>query len=213
MFNVTRYLDEYAGVLRRLDGTVIERMAHILRDAWKAERTVFCCGNGGSASSASHFMMDLTKLASPANGSRIRALALTESMAAVSAISNDIAYEEIFVEQMRPFLAAHDVVIGLSTSGSSPNVIRAIQYANAMGAVTMGVTGRQGKKLDALARHTLVVNSTSVQQIEDATMVAGHLLCLRVKDLIARDHEELERAETGLRPPAALRAVRSAATM
>jgi D-sedoheptulose 7-phosphate isomerase len=213
MFNVTRYLDEYAGVLRRLDGTVIERMAHILRDAWKAERTVFCCGNGGSASSASHFRMDLTKLASPANGSRIRALALTESMAAVSAISNDIAYEEIFVEQMRPFLAAHDVVIGLSTSGSSPNVIRAIQYANAMGAVTMGVTGRQGKKLDALARHTLVVNSTSVQQIEDATMVAGHLLCLRVKDLIARDHEELERAETGLRPPAALRAVRSAATM
>ncbi len=191
MFNVARYLDQYIGVLEKLDETAVERMAHVLLDAWKANRTVFCCGNGGSAASASHFMMDLTKLTAPPVGRRLRAMAVNENTAAISAISNDIAYEEIFVEQLRPFLEPNDVLIGLSTSGSSPNVIRAIQYANAMGAVTLGVTGRSGLKLGALARQTLVVDSTSVQQIEDATMVAGHLLCLRVKELIARDAVEV----------------------
>jgi len=200
MFSVSRYLDEYARVLRRLDETAAERMAHILLDAWKANRTVFCCGNGGSAASASHFMMDLTKLSSPVNGPRIRCLALTENLAAISAISNDIAYEEIFVEQLRPFLEPNDVVFGLSTSGSSPNVIRAVQFANELGAITLGVTGRQGRKLEALARHTLVVNSTSVQQIEDATMVVGHLLCLRVKELIARQTADLPVEEPVLLP-------------
>jgi len=208
VFSVSRYLDEYAGVLRGLDETAVERMAHRLRDAWKTNRTVFCCGNGGSASSASHFMMDLTKLSSPANGPRIRALALNENVAAISAISNDIAYGEIFVEQMRPFLAPNDVVIGFSTSGSSPNVIRAIDYANEEGAITMGVTGLQGRTLQRVARHTLVVNSTSVQQIEDATLAVAHLLCLRVKDLIARDATGVAAEERSL---VGVRAVRSAA--
>ncbi len=200
MFSVSRYLDDYARVLGGLDETAVERMAHRLRDAWKANRTVFCCGNGGSAASASHFMMDLTKLSSPANGRRIRALALTENVAALSAISNDIAYREIFVEQLRPFLAPDDVVIGLSTSGSSPNVIRAMEFANESGAVTLGVTGLQGSTLRALARHTLVVNSASVQQIEDATMVAGHLLCLRVRELIAREANVAPEEERVLLP-------------
>jgi len=191
MFNVARYLDQYVGVLEKLDETAVERMAHVLHGAWKANRTVFCCGNGGSAASASHFMMDLTKLTAPPTGRRLRAMAVNENTAAISAISNDIAYEEIFVEQLRPFLEPNDVVIGLSTSGSSRNVIRAVQYANSVGAVTLGVTGRSGLKLGALARHTLVVDSTSVQQIEDATMVVGHLLCLRVKELVARDATEV----------------------
>lgn len=191
MFNVARYLDQYIGVLEKLDETAVERMAHVLHEAWKANRTVFCCGNGGSAASASHFMMDLTKLTAPPTGRRLRAMAVNENTAAISAISNDIAYDEIFVEQLRPFLEPNDVLIGLSTSGSSRNVIKAVQYANSEGAVTLGVTGRSGLKLGALARHTLVVDSTSVQQIEDATMVVGHLLCLRVKEMVARDATEV----------------------
>jgi DNA-binding MurR/RpiR family transcriptional regulator len=85
------------------------------------------------------------------------------------------------------FVDPQDVVIGFSTSGSSPNVIRAIEYANSVGAMTIGITGRRGQQLGALAHRTLVVDSTSVQQIEDATMVVGHLVCLRVKELIAQD--------------------------
>jgi D-sedoheptulose 7-phosphate isomerase len=113
-------------------------------------------------------------------------VALTESVAAISAIGNDVAYEEIFSEQLRSFAEQGDVVMGLSTSGSSPNVLRAIAEANAMGAFTIGVTGRGGHKLRAAARHAIVIDSTSVQHVEDATMVAGHLLCLRVKAVIQR---------------------------
>jgi D-sedoheptulose 7-phosphate isomerase len=187
VFNVRGYVQDYLEVLRQLDVTMVEKMARIILEAWRANRTVFCCGNGGSASSSSHFIMDLTKLTAPTRGHRLRAMALNENCAAISAISNDIAYEEIFVEQLRPFLSPGDVLIGFSTSGSSPNVIRAMQYGNAAGAVTIGITGSRGLKLKTLAQHTLMVQSTSVQQVEDATMVVGHLLCLRVKELIEQD--------------------------
>jgi D-sedoheptulose 7-phosphate isomerase len=114
-------------------------------------------------------------------------LALNESVAAISAIANDFSYDEIFAEQLRSFMAPNDVLVAFSTSGSSPNVLRAVEYANRSAAVTVAVTGRQGAKLHRLAQHALVVNASSVQQIEDATMVVGHLLCLRTKELIAHE--------------------------
>jgi D-sedoheptulose 7-phosphate isomerase len=190
--NFGQYLAEYTTVLRSLSWADIESIAAALLRAWKEGRTVFCCGNGGSAANASHFMMDLAKLTAPVRGPRLRAMALNENIAAISAISNDISYEEIFAEQLRMFLDPNDVVIGFSTSGSSPNVIRAIEYANSVGAVTFGITGRRGLQLEALAQETIVIDSTSVQQIEDATMVIGHLVCLRVKELIAQESTPLE---------------------
>jgi D-sedoheptulose 7-phosphate isomerase len=186
-FNISAYLTQYMNVLARLDTAAVDRMADVLVGAWEGGRTVFCCGNGGSAASASHFTADLTKLTAPVRGPRLRAMALNESLAAISAISNDISYEEIFAEQLRAFLAPGDVVIGFSTSGSSPNVLRGLQYANTAGAITLGVTGCHGAKLEKLAQFPLVIDSASVQHIEDATMVVGHLLCLRVKELIARE--------------------------
>lgn len=190
MFSVERYLDAYLGLLSHLNATAIEGLAQVLAGAWRTNRTVFCCGNGGSATNACHFVADLTKLTAPAQGRRLRALALTESVAAISAIANDISYDEIFVEQMRAFIAPNDVLLAFSTSGASPNVLRAVEYANSASAVTVAVTGRQGVRLQALAQHALVLDSTSVQQIEDATMVVGHLLCLRTKELIARESLE-----------------------
>jgi D-sedoheptulose 7-phosphate isomerase len=189
MFDTRRYLEDYLEVLRRLDDAGVERIAGLLFDAWRAGRTVFCCGNGGSAASAMHFTMDLTKLTAPARGRRLRAMALTESVSAMTAIGNDIAYEEVFAEQLRAFLSPGDVVLGFSTSGSSPNVLRAIEFANEAGATTVGVTGRTGTTLGTLAHHTVYVDSTSVQHVEDATMVVVHLLCLRVKELIAHASE------------------------
>jgi D-sedoheptulose 7-phosphate isomerase len=184
MFNLQEYLSEYVRVLRCLDGAQVERMAEAIVGAWVAGRTVFVCGNGGSASSASHIATDLTKLTGPPKGPRLRAVSLTESASTISAIANDIAYDQIFVEQLRAFCQRNDVVIGLSTSGSSPNVLAALEYANSVGATTLGITGRNGTPLRQTAKHTLVVDSTSVQHTEDATMVAGHVLCLRVKDAL-----------------------------
>jgi D-sedoheptulose 7-phosphate isomerase len=180
------YMTDYVGVLRRLDGPAIERIVETVAGAWLAERTVFLCGNGGSAASAIHLAADLAKLTAPSHGRRLRAVALNENASAISAIANDLCYSEIFAEQLRTFAQSGDVLLGLSTSGSSPNVLRAVDYANSIGVLTVGITGRGGQKLADLARQTLVIDSLSTQHVEDATMVAGHVLCLRVKEVIER---------------------------
>jgi D-sedoheptulose 7-phosphate isomerase len=212
MFNLQEYLTEYVRVLRRLDAAVVERMAESIVGAWLTGRTVFLCGNGGSASSASHIATDLTKLTAPQGGPRLRAVSLTESASTISAIANDIAFDQIFTEQLRAFCQRNDVVIGLSTSGSSPNVLSALEYANSVGATTLGITGRNGRLLRQLAKHTLIVDSTSVQHTEDATMVAGHVLCLRVREALQVMHvQSLRRQQPATLQPAPVSVV-SAAT-
>jgi D-sedoheptulose 7-phosphate isomerase len=184
MFNLRVYLDDYVRVLQRPDWPSIEQVADVILRAWHEQRTVFLCGNGGSAASASHIAADLTKLTAPAFGPRLRAVSMTESTSALSAIANDVAYEQVFAEQLRAFCQPGDVVIGLSTSGASPNVLRAIEFANSIHATTVGITGAEGKKLTQIVKHPIVISSTSVQHIEDATMVLGHILCLRVRESI-----------------------------
>jgi D-sedoheptulose 7-phosphate isomerase len=178
------YIDGFVAVLRRIDQAAVKRLAFLVFSAWRGRHTVFLCGNGGNAANAAHFATDLTKLTAPPEGPRLRAVALGESLSGLTAVANDIAYEQVFAEQLRGFLSPHDLVIGLSTSGSSPNVLRAIEYANEAGAVTIGITGLDGHKLEASARYPLVIGSSSVQQIEDATMLIGHLVCLQVRDLV-----------------------------
>jgi D-sedoheptulose 7-phosphate isomerase len=126
------------------------------------------------------------KLTAPAAGPRLRAVALGESLPGLTAAANDLACQDVYAEQLKAFLEPGDVVIGLSTSGSSPNVLRALELASEVGAITAGVTSTSGAALRARAQHVVLVQSDSVQHIEDATMVAGHLLCLIVRDLIAR---------------------------
>lgn len=207
MFSVQAYLGQYEQVLRRLDQSAVERLVGIVFDAWRSRRTVFLCGNGGSAANACHIAADLAKLTAPARGPRLRAVAITESLPAISAIANDVAYEAVFAEQLRTFCEGGDIVIGLSTSGSSPNVLRAVEYANSVGAVTVGITGRGGRALEQIVQHAVIVDSTSVQHIEDATMVAGHILCLGVADAIRRMH-----TRTLLQPVAAELRARAALT-
>jgi D-sedoheptulose 7-phosphate isomerase len=183
--DLAQYFDSYIATLRRIDQAAVRQMSQLVYGAWVGRHTVFLCGNGGNAANAAHIATDLVKLTAPAHGPRLRAVALGESLSGLTAVGNDIAFDQIFSEQLRAFLSPHDIVIGLSTSGSSPNVLRAVEYANESGAVTMGITGLGGQKLQSCARLPIVVASSSVQQIEDATMLVGHLVCLLVRDLIA----------------------------
>lgn len=184
MLELRGYLDSYIVALRRLDLAGVTRLAQLLFAAWRGRHTVFLCGNGGSAANAAHMATDLTKLAAPPSGPRLRAVALGESVSSLSAVANDLAFEQVFAEQLRAFLSPNDLVIGLSTSGSSPNVLRAVEYANEAGGVTIGITGLRGQPLRSRVHHPLVVSSESVQSIEDATMVVGHMACLLARDLI-----------------------------
>lgn len=204
MLDLRQYLDSYIAVLRRVDHASVRRMAQLVFAAWQGRRTVFLCGNGGNSANAAHIATDLVKLTAPRRGPRLRALALGESLSGLSAVANDISYDEVFAEQLRSFLSPGDLVIGLSTSGSSPNVLRAVEYANLTGAVTVGITGLRGEKLQACAQHPIVVASTSVQQIEDATMLVGHLVCLMVRDLVLAAVEDRRMVPETTDVPAAL---------
>jgi D-sedoheptulose 7-phosphate isomerase len=132
---------------------------------------IFVCGNGGSASTASHFACDMVKGASYGRDSRFRIMALTDSMATLTAYGNDVGYEAVFAEQLRNFARPDDVVMCISGSGNSPNVLRAMEYANSIGCRTIALTGRDGGKLGPLAQLNIQAPVPHMGRIEDAHMI------------------------------------------
>ena len=142
-------------------------------------RHIFVCGNGGSASTASHFACDIVKGASFNRDSRFRIMALTDSLPTLTAYSNDVSYECVFVEQLKNFAQAGDLVMCISGSGNSPNVLRAAEYANAIGCRTLALTGRDGGKLAPLAQLNIQVPVPHMGRIEDAHMIICHMIAYR----------------------------------
>ncbi|MBL8136137.1 MAG: SIS domain-containing protein [Acidobacteria bacterium] len=184
-FSTDAYLAELTAALQALDRGAVERIAAALVDAQCAGRMVFICGNGGSAAVATHWAADLSKLTAVPGQPRLRVMCLTDSAAAITAAANDFDYQEVFTDQLRTFMGAGDVVIGISTSGRSPNVLRALEYAAAHGGLALGITGQSGDALKAVTSVTLVVASTSVQRVEDVAGIAAHLACLLARERVA----------------------------
>jgi D-sedoheptulose 7-phosphate isomerase len=149
----------------------------MLAEARDHDRTIFVCGNGGSAATASHFACDMVKGASFQKNKRFRILALTDSMATITAYSNDVCYDCVFTEQLRNFARPGDVVMAISGSGNSPNVVSAVEYANSIGCRTIGLTGRDGGKLGALAGLRIHVDDSHMGRIEDGHMTVCHMIC------------------------------------
>jgi D-sedoheptulose 7-phosphate isomerase len=181
--NPGNYVAELTQALRLLDLQAVDRLAQTLHLAYLRNRTVFFVGNGGSASTASHLAADFSKLTTRPGRARLRCMALVDSVAALTAAGNDVAYEEVFVEQLRTFMEPGDVVVGISTSGRSKNVLKAVEYANGRGATTFGITGADGGPLRAMTADSISIASLSVQQTEDLTTVAGHIACLATREL------------------------------
>jgi D-sedoheptulose 7-phosphate isomerase len=166
-----RYLTE---VLASLDRTAIAAFAQELLDAREREARIFFLGNGGSAATASHWVNDLTRW----RGRPFRAISLTENVALLTAVANDYGYEHVFRQQLENLMAPGDVVVAISASGNSPNVVEAIEYANASGAVTVGMTGFDGGRLRELA-HIVVhapTNSGEYGPAEDVHLILDHLV-------------------------------------
>lgn len=147
-----------------------------LRLARDAGRTIFVCGNGGSAATASHFVCDILKGASFNRDARFRIMALNDSLPTLTAYANDVTYDCVFVEQLKNFAQAGDVVIAISGSGNSPNVLRAIEYANSLGCRTIGLTGRDGGQLGPMSQINIHVANMHMGRIEDAHMIVMHMI-------------------------------------
>lgn len=177
-----RYKTELHNALDSIDLEKVSQAIDILREARDHGRRIFTCGNGGSASTASHFATDLVKGASFGRDSRFRILALTDSMSTLTAYSNDVSYDCVFVEQLKNFAEPGDVVIAISGSGNSPNVLRAIEYANSAGCKTIGLTGRNGGKLGELVELNIQVAHPHMGRIEDAHVIVMHMICYYFMD-------------------------------
>src|SRR5512138_3004380 len=144
------YLAQLDEGLRALDRQAVWAVIHELMRAWRERRQVFVLGNGGSAALASHMVTDLSKITVPGQP-RIRAIALTDNTALLTALGNDIAYADVFSEQLLNLCQPGDILLATSCSGNSPNVLKALQTARVLGATTIGLTGDTGGQLKELA--------------------------------------------------------------
>lgn len=174
---VSKLIDDSVTLNRALndDIDVIVQIATEITNAFVRGNKVYLFGNGGSAADAEHIAGELAGRFHM-DRDPLPAVALSANTAAITAIANDFGYEEIFARQLRGLLNKGDVVIGISTSGTSPNIITAIQEARRRGAITVALTGSRGK-LRQMAHHVLSVPSTDTPRIQECHIVAGHIIC------------------------------------
>ncbi|MGE5644853.1 MAG: SIS domain-containing protein [Acidobacteriota bacterium] len=174
-----QYLARLRATLDGLDLARVEQAIEWFREARDAGRGIFVCGNGGSAATASHLATDILKGASYNREKRFRIIALTDSLPTISAYANDVCYDCVFVEQLKNFAQPGDLVMGISGSGNSMNVVRAIEYGNSIGCRTLALTGRDGGKLAPLASLNIHVPEPHMGRIEDAHMIVCHMIGYR----------------------------------
>jgi len=186
MKSPSEYINEMQQVLAGTPERSIERTIELLFDAWKKRNQIFIIGNGGSASTASHMANDLSKATIVPGKPRMRVIALTDNISIITAWANDTSYDNIFKEQLENLLQDGDLVLGISASGNSPNVLRAMEFAGRRNAVTIGWTGRNGGKLKDLVDECLKPPSDHVRMNESVHMVLDHMVTDELRRMIQR---------------------------
>jgi D-sedoheptulose 7-phosphate isomerase len=176
------YISKLTAVLATIDPKQVEKAGELLTAARAEGRQVFLCGNGGSAAMASHIAVDLGKGCSRNREKRFKVLSLTDNVPWMTALSNDISYDDVFVEQLKNYAEKGDVVIAISSSGNSKNVLKAVHYANEVGCETIGVSGFTGGKLKDCVKHHVLIKADHMGLIEDGQMVVGHILVYAFMD-------------------------------
>jgi D-sedoheptulose 7-phosphate isomerase len=174
---ISEYVNEYKRVLDSIPIDQVESLIKSLKKSLDRNSQIFVIGNGGSAANASHFVTDLGKGASGEIGKRFRCLSLNDNVAWMTALSNDSDYEDVFQQQLINFAKPNDLLIVLSVSGNSPNVVKAISWAKENGMRTVALAGGQRGKITEIADDSIIVDSKHYGQVEDAQMTICHILC------------------------------------
>lgn len=170
------YLKGLQSAIDNLDRNEVLNFVSALERARNTSKKIIIFGNGGSGSTASHFACDLNKGVSLNKNKRYKVIALTDNMPTILAYSNDLSYDDVFIEQLKNFLEEGDVVVGISGSGNSINVLKAIEYANKMGNTTVGITGYGGGRLREISKMSVNANFDDMQVSEDIHMILVHLV-------------------------------------
>ncbi|MDR0827783.1 MAG: SIS domain-containing protein [Desulfovibrio sp.] len=172
---IETYLASLQRQITALDRNELIVFASLLRNACDQRQQIFIMGNGGSAATASHFVCDFNKGLSYGRERKYRFICLNDNVPSLMALANDVGYDAVFVEQLKNFLQPGDLVIGISGSGNSANVVKAVEYANAHGAVTLALVGYDGGKLKKAAQHCVHVDIADMQIVEDIHMILDHM--------------------------------------
>lgn len=171
------YIQEQRTALESIPVDSVESIINDMRMALKEDRQIFVFGNGGSASNASHFVTDLGKSSSDKTYRRFRCLSLNENLSWITAIGNDYAYEDIYLRQLENYARPRDIVMVLSVSGNSPNLVKAIEWCKKHNIYTIALTGGKKSRLAEIADKVIVINSTHYGRVEDCQMHICHMIC------------------------------------
>jgi D-sedoheptulose 7-phosphate isomerase len=174
---ITDYIKGQQAALNSVPVDAVAKLITRLKEALKADRQIFVFGNGGSASNASHFVTDLGKGASDKVGKRFRVLSLNDNVSWMTAIGNDYAYEDVFVRQLENYGRKGDVVLAISVSGNSPNVVKGLEWAKKNGLETIALVGGKRGCMAKIADHVIAIEDTHYGRVEDVQMNICHMLC------------------------------------
>jgi D-sedoheptulose 7-phosphate isomerase len=174
------YTKKLGELLSRLDFAAIDAGVDLIEKAWRDGKQIIALGNGGSSLTALHFINDWNKSIFLSSGIPFRGRTLVDNIGLVMSYANDVSFEDVFAEQLKNILQPGDLVLALSGSGNSENVIRAVKYANEHGATTLGLCGYRGGKLKETAQHVIWVDADDMQLSEDVHFFFGHIVMQRL---------------------------------
>lgn len=197
--DVRDYFRTVQDLINHVPYEAVDAVVDVLMQANRAGQTVFICGNGGSAATATHFACDLAKRPNVTGQPRFRVISLTDNNALMTALSNDISYDAVFSEQLLPLVRPNDVVIGISGSGNSKNVLNAMQVAHDAGAITIGFSGYDGGKLKTMVDYSVHINLDVMAIVEDVHLMVEHAICERLLALNSAPQEMATHADPNRR--------------
>jgi len=180
-----RYLTQLNETINEISLHDLEHVVQAIDEAYQNDKAIFIIGNGGSASTASHFACDLGKGTVVSGRARFRVTSLNDNVALMTAIGNDLGFDHLFSEQLKNVLQKDDVVILISGSGDSPNLLKAAQYATARGAVSIGLLGSGGGKLKDLVNKAIILSSTRYELVEPVHLILEHVIAFYFKEKLA----------------------------
>lgn len=188
---VKDYFNKYIENLNKIDIAKIDEIVNLLYRTWKNDNQLLIVGNGGSASTASHMACDLGKgtleNVYDSGIKRFRVISLTDNVATMTAFGNDLGYDNIFSQQLRNLIYPGDVVLVITASGNSPNIVNAVETANSMGATTIGLLGFNGGKVNELVDHSIIFEENHYGRVEDFHLMLNHVIAERLSKMMREE--------------------------
>lgn len=175
-FSVVNYFAAHKILAQKIDMEALQCAIDVVQNAFDSNRKIITCGNGGSASTASHYITDWNKMVNLATGRKFRGFSLSDNIGLITAYGNDLSYEDVFSGQLAAIADEGDLLIAISGSGNSPNVLKAVECASKNGINTLGILGYDGGKLMPMVQHAFLVPSFDMQLCEDIHLMFGHMV-------------------------------------